>query len=70
MFKLIRASFSQRRKTLQNGIANSGELDFTKEDVRKALTAMGLNENIRGENLGLEEFARLSNMLGENCPEK
>lgn len=70
MFKLIRASFSQRRKTLQNGIANSGELDFTKEDVRKALAAMGLNENIRGENLGLEEFARLSNMLGENCPEK
>lgn len=70
MFKLIRASFGQRRKTLQNGIANSGELDFTKEDVRKALAVMGLNENIRGESLGLKEFARLSNMLGENCPEK
>ncbi len=70
MFKLIRASFGQRRKTLQNGIANSGELDFTKEDVRKALAVMGLNENIRGESLGLKEFARLSNLLGENCPEK
>ena len=70
MFKLIRASFGQRRKTLQNGIANSGELDFTKEDVRKALAVMELNENIRGESLGLKEFARLSNLLGENCPEK
>ena len=37
MFRLIRASFNQRRKTLQNGIANSGELSFTKEQIAKAL---------------------------------
>ena len=63
MFKLIRASFNQRRKTLQNCINNSAELNITKEQVVNALTKMGLSENIRGEALTLEEFARLSDLL-------
>ena len=63
MFKLIRASFNQRRKTLQNGINNSPELSFTKEQVVEALKKLGINENIRGEALTLEQFADLSNML-------
>ena len=63
MFKLIRASFNQRRKTLQNGIKNSDELNITKEQVVNALNKMGLSENIRGEALTLEEFARLSDLL-------
>ena len=63
MFRLIRASFNQRRKTLQNGICNSGELDFTKEEVARALEAVGLPPAIRGEKLGLTEFARLSDEL-------
>ncbi len=63
MFKLIRASFNQRRKTLQNGINNSSDLNFTKEQVVEALRNMGLSESIRGEALTLEQFARLSDEL-------
>ncbi|MBQ9277853.1 MAG: 16S rRNA (adenine(1518)-N(6)/adenine(1519)-N(6))-dimethyltransferase RsmA [Lachnospiraceae bacterium] len=65
MFKLIRASFNQRRKTLQNGINNSPELSFTKEQVAEALIKLGKNENIRGEALTLSEFAKLSDLLSE-----
>ncbi len=65
MFKLIRASFNQRRKTLQNGIHNSSELPYSKEQVVEALRAMGLPESIRGEALTLEQFARLSDIIGE-----
>lgn len=64
MFQIIRASFGQRRKTLANGIANSPELSFTKEQVAGALQKMGKNENIRGETLTLTEFAALSDLLG------
>ncbi len=63
MFKLIRASFNQRRKTLQNGIYNFLELSYTKEQVSDALISMGLDENIRGEALTLEQFAQLANIL-------
>ncbi len=65
MFKLIRASFNQRRKTLQNGINNSPDLSFTKEQVVNALRHMGLSESVRGEALTLDQFARLSDLLGE-----
>lgn len=63
MFKLIRASFNQRRKTLQNGINNSVDLSFTKEQVVEALRSMGLSETVRGEALTLEQFAKLSDLL-------
>ena len=63
MFRLIRASFNQRRKTLQNGIANSGELSFAKEQIAKALESLGISANIRGESLSLAEFAALSDIL-------
>lgn len=65
LFRLIRASFNQRRKTLINGIKNSGELNYTKEQVVEALAKMGLNENIRGEALTLEQFGELSDILNE-----
>lgn len=64
LFRIIRASFAQRRKTLMNSIHNSGELDITKEQVAEALKQMGLSENIRGEALSLEQFAKLSDILG------
>ena len=63
MFRLIRASFNQRRKTLQNGIANAATLALTKEEVVEALEKMGLSPSIRGEKLSLQEFAELSNLL-------
>lgn len=65
MFKLIRASFNQRRKTLQNGINNSPELSFSKEQVAAALNKMGLSESVRGETLSLAQFAALSEILSE-----
>lgn len=66
MFRIIRASFNQRRKTLVNGLNNSSELDFSKEVIQQAIINCGWNENIRGEALTLEEFAQLSNMLNKN----
>ncbi|MBE5969287.1 MAG: 16S rRNA (adenine(1518)-N(6)/adenine(1519)-N(6))-dimethyltransferase RsmA [Lachnospiraceae bacterium] len=64
MFKIIRAAFNQRRKTLTNSIANSGELNYLKDDVGKALETMGLLSTVRGEALTLEQFAKLSDLLG------
>lgn len=61
MFRLIRASFNQRRKTLQNGLNNSPEIPFTKEQIMEAVESLGLGPSIRGEALTLEQFASLSN---------
>lgn len=63
MFRLIRASFNQRRKTLQNGLCNDTGLSLKKEDVRDALEQMGLPPDVRGERLSLQEFAKLSDLL-------
>lgn len=65
LFKIIRASFSQRRKTLVNSINNSSELSISKEQVAAALNEMGLSENIRGEALTLEQFGELSDILNK-----
>lgn len=61
MFRLIRASFNQRRKTMLNSLNNSPELPFSKEQIGQALESVGLKSNIRGEALTLEQFAALSN---------
>ncbi len=60
MFRLIRASFNQRRKTLQNGLNNSAELDYPKEIIAEAIDSLGLPPSVRGETLTLEQFARLA----------
>lgn len=65
MFKIIRASFNQRRKTLVNGLKNSPELSFSKEQIVKAIEKIGKPETIRGESLTLEEFAELANAFTE-----
>ena len=65
MFRLIRASFNQRRKTLANGLKNSPELDYTKEEIEAAIEALGRGASIRGEALTLEEFAKLADLLSE-----
>ena len=63
MFRIIRASFNQRRKTLANGLKNSAELDFTKDEIEQAVGRLGRGASVRGEALTLEEFANLSNIL-------
>ena len=61
MFRIIRASFNQRRKTLANGLNNSPELSFGKDEIQRAIKACGFPEGVRGEALTLEEFAALAN---------
>lgn len=70
MFRVIRAAFNQRRKTLANSLANSSELNgsghaCTREDVTTALEAMGLPAGIRGEALTLAQFGELADRLIE-----
>ncbi len=65
MFDIIRASFNQRRKTLANGLNNSGRLDFSKEVIMEAIRCLGKGTSVRGESLALEDFARLSNFLAK-----
>ena len=61
MFRLIRASFNQRRKTLQNGLNNSPEVPYTKEQIISAIESLDLSPSVRGEALNLEQFAALAN---------
>ena len=63
LFKIIRASFNQRRKTLANGLKNAPNLPFTKEEIEDSIIKLGKDVNIRGEKLTLEEFAKLTDIL-------
>ena len=63
MFRLIRASFNQRRKTLVNGLKNASDLSFTKEQIEAAIEAIEQPLTIRGEALTLAQFAQLTNQL-------
>lgn len=65
MFKVIRASFNQRRKTLANGLNNYGGINLTKEQIQQSIEELGAPVNIRGEALSLEQFACLSNIIGK-----
>lgn len=66
MFRLIRASFNQRRKTLANGLSNSSELMLSKEKIAEAIDSLGVSPSIRGEALTLEQFAQLANYFTRN----
>ena len=65
MFRLIRASFNQRRKTLANGLNNSPELSYSKEEIQQTIEKCGFKAGIRGEALTLEDFAKLANAFSE-----
>ena len=62
-FRVVRASFAQRRKTLLNGLA-AGFPQFGKEQIAGALETCGISAVVRGETLGLSEFAAVANALG------
>lgn len=66
MFRLIRASFQQRRKTMTNSLTHSAELDLDKDQVTAALKEMGLSETIRGEALTLAQFAELADRMEQS----
>ena len=63
LFRIIRAAFSMRRKTLQNTLASAG---IEKDRTCAALDEMGLSPSARGEELGLKEFAALTEIINRN----
>jgi 16S rRNA (adenine1518-N6/adenine1519-N6)-dimethyltransferase len=63
MFRLIRASFNQRRKTLANALNNSPEINISKEKIQEGIIKLGLPVNVRGEALTLGQFAKLADVL-------
>ena len=66
LFALIRAAFNQRRKTLANAVSHGFELDgrrISREEAAAALARAGLPETVRGEAMGLEEFAAFAREL-------
>lgn len=65
MFKIIRASFNQRRKTLANGLNNSPEIHLAKEVIQESIEELGVPVTIRGEALTLEQFADFSNIIAK-----
>lgn len=63
LFRLIRAAFNQRRKTLANGIGNAQDIPCSREQAQEALEKLGFSPSVRGEALTLQEFALLSNEI-------
>ena len=63
-FRTVRASFAMRRKKLSNGLA-SGFPELGKTGAAEVITACGFDENVRGETLGIPEFARIANAIAE-----
>ena len=62
-FRVVRASFAQRRKTLLNGLSAAFGDRLGKDALRQAITQAGLPEGVRGERLGIQEFARLAHTI-------
>ncbi|MCR5667338.1 MAG: 16S rRNA (adenine(1518)-N(6)/adenine(1519)-N(6))-dimethyltransferase RsmA [Eubacterium sp.] len=69
-FKIIRASFNQRRKTLANGLNNAPTIPLSKEEIIEVITESGFTDNIRGEKLSIEEFAKLSDRVNMRVNER
>lgn len=70
MFRLIRASFNQRRKTLANGLGNAPDIPLSKEQIQESIVELGVPVTIRGEALTLEQFAALSNIVTAKLKKK
>lgn len=63
LFDIVRAAFSQRRKTLMNCLVNDVNLGITKKDILSAFEKLGLDEKVRGETLSLEQYIKLAEYL-------
>ena len=70
LFRLIKASFSKRRKTFFNSISGENGLNITKEEAKEVLLSLGFGDNIRGETLSLMQFAQISEFFLEKIREK
>jgi len=69
-FKVVKAAFWQRRKTIKNALAGSPELSFTPGEVSRALEAAGIEPRRRGETLSIKEFADIANAFSKKNAEK
>ena len=67
-FRVVYAAFALRRKTIVNSLMTGFGSQLTKEQVTGAVVSAGLAPTVRGEKLGLEEFARLARALAERLP--
>lgn len=63
LFRLVKAAFAQRRKTLLNALSAAYGSRLSKDELRQAISDCGLSETVRGERLSLEEFSHLANIL-------
>lgn len=63
LFKIVKAAFSQRRKTLLNTLMSQGELGMNKEELKNILDSSGIGASTRGETLSLEDFAKLADII-------
>ncbi len=63
-FKIIKAAFGQRRKTLVNAISNNFS-DISKDDIKKVLNELSISETIRGEALSIFDFEKICNLFSE-----
>jgi 16S rRNA (adenine1518-N6/adenine1519-N6)-dimethyltransferase len=68
MFRIVKAAFLQRRKTLLNTLYENANLDLDKDTLKTLLDESKIGSSTRGETLSLEDFARLSNYIDENRP--
>lgn len=67
LFRIIRAAFNQRRKTLLNALNNAPDVPLSKEEIAKSIAEAGLDANVRGEALSLGQFASLSDLIFRKC---
>ena len=63
MFKIVKATFMQRRKTMVNSLTNAGFLNFSKEQILETLEEMGRRADVRGESFTVEDFALFTNLI-------
>ena len=63
LFRLVKAAFSQRRKTLLNTLFSQAELNIPKDELKRILDDSGIGSSVRGETLSLEGFAKLTNII-------
>lgn len=70
LFKLIKASFSKRRKTFLNAISGESDLNISKDEAQLVLSELGFSDNLRGETLSLMQFAQISEKFMEKIRAK
>lgn len=66
LFKVIKAAFSQRRKTLINSLHSVFNSNFTKDELCGIINLIGINSLVRGEELNISQFANIANEIYKN----